>query len=70
MWIKILVPLHLLSNFEIINYLNYKARLNGFFLKKQTNIEDKKVKKGIGFYYLLTEIQLYTLILLELNKFL
>ena len=41
-----------------------------FFLKKQTNIADKKVKNGIGFYYLLTEIQLYTLILLELNKFL
>ena len=34
MWIKILVPLHLLSNFEIINYLNYKARLNGFFFKE------------------------------------
>ena len=31
----------------------------------------KKVKEGgIGFHYLLTEIELYTLILLELNIFL
>ena len=29
----------------------------------------KKVKELIGFHYLLTEIQLYTLILLELNIF-
>ena len=29
----------------------------------------KKAKEHIGFHYLLTEIQLYTLILLGLNKF-
>ena len=29
------------------------------------NFDDKKVKEQIGFHYLLTEIQLYTLILLE-----
>ena len=31
------------------------------------NLDDEKVKEHIGFHYLLTEIQLYTLILLELN---
>ena len=33
------------------------------------NPNDKKVKEQIGFYYLLTEIQLYTLILLESDIF-
>ena len=31
------------------------------------NLDDKKIKEDIGFHYLLTEMQLYTLILLELN---
>ena len=31
------------------------------------NIDGKKVKEHTGFHYLLTEIQLYTLIPLELN---
>ena len=35
-----------------------------------TNIDDKKVKEHIGFHYLLSKIQLYTLILLEFNIFL
>ena len=34
------------------------------------NFDDKKVKEQIGFQYLLSEIQLHTLILLELNIFL
>ena len=33
------------------------------------NIDDKKVKEHIVFHYLMTEIQLYTMILLELNIF-
>ena len=35
-----------------------------------TNIDGKKVMEHIGFHYLLSEIQLYTLILLEFNIFL
>ena len=31
------------------------------------SLDDKKIKEDIGFHYLLTEMQLYTLILLELN---
>ena len=34
------------------------------------NFNDKKVKEHIAFYYLLTEIQLHTFILSELNIFL
>ena len=34
------------------------------------NLDDKKVNEQIGFHYLLAEIQLYTLIFLELNIFL
>ena len=34
------------------------------------SLDNKKGKKHIGFYYWLTEIQLYSLILLELNIFL
>ena len=34
------------------------------------NLDDKQVKKHIGFHYLLTQIQLCTLILLELSMFL
>ena len=34
------------------------------------NLDDKQVKKDIGFHYLLTQIQLCTLILLELSIFL
>ena len=33
------------------------------------NPDNKKVKEHIGFRYLLTEINLHTLILLELNMF-
>ena len=34
------------------------------------NLDDKNSKKHIGFHYLLTEMQLYILILLELHIFL
>ena len=34
------------------------------------NLIDKKIKEDIGFHYLSTEIQLYTLIFLGLNIFL
>ena len=34
------------------------------------NLDNKQVKKHIGFHYLLTQIQLCTLILLELSMFL
>ena len=34
------------------------------------NLGDKNLKEYIRFHYLLTQIQLYTLILLELNMFL
>ena len=34
------------------------------------NLDDKQVKKHIGFHYLLTQIELCTLILLELSMFL
>ena len=33
------------------------------------NLNDKEVMKHTGFHYLLIELQLYTLILLELNIF-
>ena len=75
-----LLQLHLLNTIEITNYFNYKTRFNGIFprnrlprIKDQTyviNLDDKKVKERIEFHYLLTEIQLYTFILLELNIFL
>ena len=32
-------------------------------------VEKKKIKEHIGFHYLMTEIHLYTLVLLELNTF-
>ena len=54
-------------------------RFNGVFSRKNLprikdgsyvlNLSNKKVKEHIGFHYLSTEIQLYTLILLELNIF-
>ena len=77
---KFLVLLHPLNNVDIINYFHYEPRFNGIFPRKNLpkikdgayviNLNDKKVKKHIGPHYLMTEIQLYTLILLELNIFL
>ena len=74
---KFLVPLHPLSNTEITKYLNCQPRLNDVFsrgnlpkIKDGTyvkNLDDKKVTKYIGFHYLVIEIQLHTLIILELN---
>ena len=76
-WIKIFSKF--LSNIKITNYFNYKPRFNGAISRNNLtrikdgmyviNLDDKKVKKHIGFHYLLTEIQLYILILLELNIF-
>ena len=65
---------------EITNYFNCNPRVSEAFSRNNLprikdgvyaiNLNDKKVKKHIGFQYLLTEMQLYTLILLELNIFL
>ena len=65
---------------EITKYFNYKPRSNGVFSRNNLpkikdgayviNLNDKKVKEHIGFHYLLTEIQMYTVIILELNTFL
>ena len=75
--INFLVPIHPLDNIEITKYFNYDPKINGVFSRNNLarikdwayviNIDGKKVKEHIGFHYLLTEIQLYTLILLELN---
>ena len=74
---KFLVSFHPLSNIEISKYFSYEPRFNGVFSRNDLprikdgssviNLDDKKVKEHTGFHYLLTEIQLYTLILLELN---
>ena len=39
-------------------------------MERVMNLDDKNSKGTIGFHYSLTEIQLYPLILLELNIFL
>ena len=68
-WIKnVLVALHHLSNIEINKYFNYKPRFYGVFSKSNLhrikdgayviNLDDKKVKKHIGFHYLLIKIRL------------
>ena len=74
-----LVPLHCLGNIEITKYFNYKHKFNGVYSRENLprikdgayviNLNDK-VKEPIGFHDLLTETQLYTLILLEFNVFL
>ena len=75
------VPPHPLNNIEITIYFTCEPRFNrktiynlprikdGAYV---TNLDDKKgkVKEDIWCYYLLTEIQLHTLILLLLNTFL
>ena len=75
------VPPHPLNNIEITIYFTCEPRFNrkaiynlprikdGAYV---TNLDDKKSKgkEDIWCYYLLTEIQLHTLILLELNTFL
>ena len=69
-WIKnVLVALHRLSNIEITKYFNYEPRFYGVFSKSNLhrikdgayviNLDDKKVKKHIGFHYLLIKIRLY-----------
>ena len=65
---------------EITKCFNYKPRSNGVFSRNNLpkikdgayviNLNDKKVKEHTGFHYLLTEIEMYTLIILELNIFL
>ena len=52
----------------MIYYYNYEPSFNDFFSRKKLsrkkigahvkNVDDKKVKECIGFYYLVTEIQL------------
>ena len=74
------VSLHYLSNIKITNYFNYKPRFNGVFSRNNLsrirdrayviNLRDEKVKEYIGFLYLLTEIQVYNLMFLELDTFL
>ena len=74
-----LASFHPLNNIEIINCFNYKPRFNGVFprsillrIKDEVyviNLDDKEVKEHIGFHYLLREIQLYTLTLLEISIF-
>ena len=74
------VSLHSLSNIKITNYFNYKLRFNGVFSRNNLsrirdrayviNLRDEKVKEYIGFLYLLTEIQVYNLMFLELDTFL
>ena len=64
----------------LYSHFNYKPRFNDVSsrnnLPRKTagayviNLDDKKVKEHIGIHYLLTEIQLYILILLNLNIFL
>ena len=65
----------------ITNSFKYKPIFNGVFSRNNlpriidgvnaiNRDEKKKVKEHIGFHYLLTEIQLYTFILSELNIFL
>ena len=66
--------------YQDTKYFNYQPRFNGVFSRNNLpiikdgvyviHLNDKKVKEHIGFPYLFTEIQVYTLILLELNIFL
>ena len=75
-----LVLLHPFSEIETTNCFNNKPRFNGVFsrnnlprIKNRTcliNIDNKKVKEHIEFHYLLIEIQLHTLIILDLTIFL
>ena len=72
---KILIPLHPLENIEASNYFKYKSRFNGVLSRNNLPRGKEGVyiinhQEHIGFHYLLTEIHLYTLILLELNIFL
>ena len=80
-WIKTFSSALSIKNIENTTYLNYEPKFNGVFSRNSLprikerayviNLNDKKkVKEHIGFHYLLIEIQLYTLILLELNIFL
>ena len=72
-----LVPLDLLNNIKIIKYFKCEPRFNDVFSRNNLprikveacviNLDDKIVKEHIQFYYLLTKIQLCTLILLGLN---
>ena len=72
---KWLFLLHLLSNIEINEYFNYNPRFNGVFSRDKfprikdgayfIKIDDKQVTGHIGFYYLLTEVRLCILILLN-----
>ena len=77
---KFLVLLHPFSAIETTNCFNNDPRFNGIFsrnnlprIKKRIyfiNIDNEKVKEHIEFHYLLIEIQLHTLIILELTIFL
>ena len=70
-----LFPIHSLSNIKTTNYFNYEPRFNGVFSRNNLprlkdsayviNFDGKKIHKHMGFHYLLTEIQFYTLLLLE-----
>ena len=75
---KFQVPFHPLSNIKITHCLKYEHRFNGALSRNNLSRTGdgafismtKKAKEHIGVHYLLTELQLYTLILLELNIFL
>ena len=76
---KFLFPLHSLSNIKTTNYFNYEPRFDDAFSRNNLrrlkdwayviNLDGKKVYKQIGFHYLLTEIQVYGLFLLQVTKF-
>ena len=76
---KFLFPLHSLSNIKTTNYFNYEPRFDDVFSRNNLrrlkdwayviNLDGKKVYKQIGFHYLLTEIQVYGLFLLQVTKF-
>ena len=76
---KFLFPLHSLSNIKTTNYFNYEPRFDDAFSRNNLsrlkdwayviNLDGKKVYKHIGFHYLLTEIQVSALFLLQVNKF-
>ena len=68
-WIKILVPLNLLSNINITKYFNYEPRLSGVFSRNNlSRIRDGAYVINLYLYInLYIKMYRYSLILLELN---
>ena len=73
---NVLAPLHPLNNIKITNYFNYEARVNDVFSRNNLpkikdrvyviNVDDKNIKEKHWGFNVITEIQLYILIILEL----